>query len=123
MVYFVECAKSAAELISRNLRPLELHGRFQIVQQEVQRAIAPLERQRVVPDFIFLDPPYARREAYSKTLAALAGSELSERALVIAEHQKKFDPGAKFGCIERTRTLQQGDAALSFYRREGSLHQ
>jgi 16S rRNA (guanine(966)-N(2))-methyltransferase RsmD len=126
MVYFVECAKSAAELISRNLRPLRVEGRFNILQQDVERAIASLHRQRVNPDFIFLDPPYARREAYGKTLAALASSTMSERALVIAEHLRKFDPGGKVGSLERTRTLEQGDAALSFYRREApgvSLHQ
>jgi 16S rRNA (guanine966-N2)-methyltransferase len=35
---------------------------------------------------------------------------------VIAEHEKKFDPGERFGALQRYRLLQQGDAALSFYR-------
>jgi 16S rRNA G966 N2-methylase RsmD len=57
-------------------------------------------------------------EEYAKTLAALAESSLlSERTLVIAEHQKRFDPGEAFAGLRRYRTLAQGDAALSFYRR------
>jgi hypothetical protein len=39
--------------------------------------------------------------------------------MVIAEHQKKFDSGDKFGNLQRYRKLMQGDAALSFYRLAG----
>ena len=37
-------------------------------------------------------------------------------SMIIAEHEKKFDPGEEFGPLRRFRTLAQGDAALSFYR-------
>jgi hypothetical protein len=38
-------------------------------------------------------------------------------SMVIAEHEKKFDPGEEFGQLRRFRRLVQGSAALSFYRR------
>jgi hypothetical protein len=41
---------------------------------------------------------------------------LAAHAQVIAEHAKRFDPGRKFKALERTRKLEQGDAALSFYQ-------
>ena len=41
---------------------------------------------------------------------------LRERSRVIAEHQKKFDPGDAFGELRRYRKLMQGDGGLSFYR-------
>ena len=43
-----------------------------------------------------------------------------EGALIVTEHERKFDPGAEFGGIHRIRKLEQGDAALSFYRRNYS---
>ena len=54
-----------------------------------------------------------------KVLRADTETEAIERALdlVIAEHEKRFDPGEKFGDLQRTRKLLQGDAGLSFYRR------
>jgi 16S rRNA (guanine966-N2)-methyltransferase len=115
-VYFVESSKPAVELIRRNLQPLGVDGKFQILQQGVDHAVPLLGRQQVSPDFIFLDPPYALREAYQKTLTALGNSTLIERALIVTEHEKKFDPGEEFGSIHRIRKLVQGDAALSFYR-------
>ncbi len=40
---------------------------------------------------------------------------LSE-AIVIAEHRRKQNLNQRYGDLERYRLLEQGDAALSFYR-------
>ena len=117
MVYFVDYSKGAVELIRRNLQPLGVSGSFQVLQQKSAQAISAIERQQVRPDFIFFDPPYALRSAYQKTLETLARSALSEKALVVAEHEKKNDLAEEYGALRRIRKLEQGDAALSFYRR------
>jgi len=118
MVYFVESSKAAAQLIRQNLQTLGVTDRFQILQQSAGRAIPALDCQHIKPDIIFLDPPYALRQLYQEALNALGNSELVDKAVVIAEHEKKFDPGENFGSFQRTRKLQQGDAGLSFYRRK-----
>jgi 16S rRNA (guanine(966)-N(2))-methyltransferase RsmD len=117
MVCFVESSKPAADLIAENLKSLEISNGFQIVRTEVAKGLRQLEAAGNVSDYIFLDPPYSMQDEYTKTLAALAASKLlSKRGMVIAEHQKRFDPGEVFGDLRRYRTLTQGDAALSFYR-------
>ena len=117
MVYFVESAKPAVELVRLNLQSLDVKQGFQMMQQKSAPSIAQLERQQIKPDYIFLDPPYALRDAYQQTLQILGSSSLNENALVIVEHEKRFDPGETFGDLQRTRKLLQGDAGLSFYRR------
>jgi 16S rRNA (guanine966-N2)-methyltransferase len=117
MVYFVDSSKDAVELIRRNLRSLGVEGRFQVLQQKAERAVLALDRQQVRPDFVFLDPPYALPDAYRTTLETLGKSELTGKALVIAEHERKNDLPEKFGILQRLRKLEQGEAALSFYRR------
>jgi len=117
MVYFVESSARAAELVRQNLRSLRAVQGFKVVKQEVVRALPGLEAEDVAADFVFLDPPYRLEEAYRKTLESLAPSRLLKTgAVVIAEHQKKFDPGEAFAPLRRYRKLEQGDAALSFYR-------
>jgi 16S rRNA (guanine(966)-N(2))-methyltransferase RsmD len=118
MVHFVESSKDAADLIAANLGSLGLKTGFEILRLEVSRALPALERQQVRPDFIFIDPPYRLQKAYGETLNWLGNSDMSGRALVIVEHEKKFDPAEQFGSIRRLRVLRQGDAALSFYRRD-----
>jgi 16S rRNA (guanine966-N2)-methyltransferase len=88
-----------------------------VLQQKAEHAISALDRQQVRADFIFLDPPYALRDAYQKMLESLANSAVAEKALVIAEHARKHDLLEKFEVLQRLRKLEQGDAALSFYRR------
>jgi hypothetical protein len=39
--------------------------------------------------------------------------------IVIAEHEKKYDPGDQYQGLSRYRVIVQGDAALSFYRSTG----
>jgi hypothetical protein len=41
-------------------------------------------------------------------------------SLVIAEHEKKFDPEVEYGSLRRVRKLMRGSSALSFYRIGGS---
>jgi 16S rRNA (guanine(966)-N(2))-methyltransferase RsmD len=117
MVYFVDSSKDAVELIRRNLHPFDIARKFQVLQHKAERAILALDRQQLRPDFIFLDPPYALRDAYRNVLEALGNAAVSEKTLVIAEHEKKNDLAEKYGELQRIRKLQQGDAALSFYRR------
>jgi 16S rRNA (guanine966-N2)-methyltransferase len=118
MVYFVESSKAAAELIAENLRALGIAIGFRIVKSEAGKTLRQLEAAEVTADFVFLDPPYRLREEYARTLGALAGSNLLHAtSVVIAEHEKRFDPGEAFGQLQRSRKLEQGDAALSFYRR------
>ena len=40
---------------------------------------------------------------------------LAPGALVIAEHRRKQSLEDQYGGLKRTRLLEQGDAALSFY--------
>jgi len=118
MVYSAESSKAAADVIAANLKSLGIANGFQILKTGVARALSQLEAAGVTADFVFLDPPYRMQQEYATTLAALAASSLlHESSVAIAEHEKKFDPGAVFGKLQRYRKLEQGDAALSFYRR------
>ena len=118
MVYFVESSMRAAELINANLRSVGICDGFRMLRQPVVHAIRELDHQQVKPHFIFLDPPYRSKDAYSETLERLGNSELAQRSLVIAEHERRFDPGEGLGFLRRIRKLDQGDASLSFYRPE-----
>ena len=57
------------------------------------------------------------RGSYEQVLGYLSQARLLQpSSTVIAEHEKKFDPGERFGALVRYRRLDQGDASLSFYR-------
>lgn len=116
-VHFVESSPTAVSAIRKNLQGLGIIEGFKILQEESPRVFWRMERQRVAAEVVFLDPPYRMRGAYSATLRALADSSLIwAMSVVIAEHEKRFDPGEEFGLLRRFRHLTQGSTALSFYR-------
>lgn len=118
MVYLVESANAAARVIRENLRSLGISEGFQVIEEEAVKALRQLDATAVAADFVFLDPPYADRDEYDQALGFLSQSRLlSGSSVVIAEHDKRFDPGDGAGALRRYRTLKQGDAGLSFYRR------
>lgn len=120
--YFVESSIPAAALIQRNLRSLGIDASFEILRDEVARALRQLAARNLTADFIFLDPPYHMENIYQQTLQLLSQSPLLKPdTVVVVEHAKRFDPGDGFAPLRRYRQLKQGDAALSLYRIQSTI--
>jgi 16S rRNA (guanine966-N2)-methyltransferase len=123
-VVFIENHAPAVTLIRRNLESLDITTGATVLAVDALRGLAMLAARKNsgVPafDHIFLDPPYAAAEDYSRVLEFLGSAELlAPGGIVIAEHRRKFDLCEEAGALRRFRVLKQGDAALSFYRRRG----
>ena len=124
-VVFIENHPPAAILIRRNLESLGVNTGATVLAVDALRGLAMLasRKKQVEPgfDYVFLDPPYAAAEDYSRVLEFLGSAELlAPGAIVVAEHSLKFDLREEAGALRRFRVLRQGDAALSFYRRRGA---
>jgi 16S rRNA (guanine966-N2)-methyltransferase len=116
-VYFVESSSAAAGVIQRNLDSLGMGAASELLREDTIRALRQLEAKKLTADFIFFDPPYRMKKVYAQVLQSLSQSPLlAPDTVVVAEHDKRFDPGDRFGSLLRYRKLEQGDASLSFYR-------
>jgi 16S rRNA (guanine966-N2)-methyltransferase len=114
---FVEKHGPAASLIRRNLESLAIGGEAEILGMDVLRGMSRLEARHAHAEFIFLDPPYAAAGEYERVLEYLGESSLvAPGGCVIAEHLRKHALPERAGKLERVRLVEQGDAALSFYR-------
>jgi 16S rRNA (guanine(966)-N(2))-methyltransferase RsmD len=118
-VFFSESAAKAAAVIRANLKALDIRVGTSIEPGGTPTLLKRLVKQGTVLDLVFLDPPYEAADEYTRTLNALGGEAfipcLSPNVLVIAEHTRKQSLAGSYGRLTRTRTLLQGDAALSFY--------
>ena len=123
-VVFIENHASAATLIRRNLESLSINSGVTVLPVDALRGLATLATRKMEAapgfDYVFLDPPYAAAEDYSRVLEFLGSADLlAPGGIAIAEHRRSFDLREEVGALKRFRVLKQGDAALSFYRRRG----
>ena len=121
-VVFIENHAPAATLIRRNLESLGIDTGVTVLAVDALRGLAMLAARRnpgaPAFDIIFLDPPYAAAEDYSRVLEFLGSADLlAPGGMVVAEHRRNFDLPEEPGGLKRFRVLRQGDAALGFYRR------
>jgi len=126
---FVENHPAGAALLRRNLESLGIPaedvqagsrkvfaGTAEILRMDALLALSRLEERGVRADFVFADPPYAESQAYRSVLEFLGESRLLARnARVILEHRSGEELPALEAELERTRVVEQGDSALSFY--------
>ncbi|HZS97821.1 MAG TPA: 16S rRNA (guanine(966)-N(2))-methyltransferase RsmD [Terriglobales bacterium] len=118
-VLFVESGRPSVQLIQENLQSLKIDAGFEVVQGDVGKVLRRWQEQSATFDYIFLDPPYRLENEYQDTLEFLGQSALLKpTTTVIAEHAKHFDPMEGVGDLKKYRKLKQGDAALSFYRKQ-----
>lgn len=116
-VVFVESNRKASNLIRANLASLDINEGVSVLQDEAASALPILMKSEEQFDVVFLDPPYALAGEYGRSLRLLgSGSLLKPDGVVIAEHDKRFEPGEDHAPLKRYRRLEQGDSALSFYR-------
>jgi 16S rRNA (guanine966-N2)-methyltransferase len=151
-VIFIENHPAAVQLIRRNLESLGIRAGAEILSSDALRGLELLDaRARISgthPQIIFLDPPYAEKGEYDRTIDFLDRSALlAAGGRVIIEHLKRdlraqedrasrptraaaarrvlriparsvssWAPPERLTNLERVRVVEQGDAALSFYR-------
>jgi 16S rRNA (guanine966-N2)-methyltransferase len=135
-VWFTEKAEPALVAIRLNLKALKIAHGFTIEERGtgallerlaktaqktsgIGAAGAESARSGELLDLIYLDPPWEAEAEYVNTLHLLGSARgrtmLAHDALVVAEHNSKAQLAARFGDLAQTRTLKQGDAALTFY--------
>ena len=119
---FVDQSRRMCSLIKANLDLCRIaEDEREVVQSEAHDY---LRRMVTRPgdrwDIVFLDPPYD--DDYLPildTFGANASTLLTKNGLLIVEHHHKNELKDETGSIIRSRILQQGDSALSFYQVSG----
>ncbi len=103
--------------LRENLAALDIFAGAEFIEADAVKALEKLAKRHVLADFIFLDPPYESTDEHMATLEFLDASHLiAPQGMVIIEHSRKTQLIDRLDRLERTRLVEQGDAALSFYR-------
>src|ERR1700733_1003759 len=118
-VWFAEKAAPAIAAMRGNLAALKIMGGYTLEIRGVGAMLERMGKMSQPVDIVFLDPPYEAEAEYAGTLNFLGSARgrgiLATNAVVIAEHGSKAKLAERYGALEQTRRIKQGDAALSFF--------
>jgi 16S rRNA (guanine(966)-N(2))-methyltransferase RsmD len=107
LAVFIEKDRSAVEVIKANLASLDIKSRGRII-----KGAAALHLANIEADIVFLDPPYPKDTEYQAALDVLSAKPPK---LTIVQHSVRYAIPDKHEALARTRTVRQGDNALSFF--------
>ena len=135
-VWFTEKSEPALAAIRANLKALKIAQGFTVEERgtgALLERLAKAAQKRAdtaavgaessssaeLINLVYLDPPWEAEAEYANTLHLLGSARgramLASGALVVAEHSSKSPLAERYGELGQTRSLKQGDAALSFY--------
>jgi 16S rRNA (guanine966-N2)-methyltransferase len=118
-VWFAENAEPALASIRQNLAALKITHGFTLEDRGVGAMLQRLGKISQLIDLVYIDPPYEAESEYEGTLNFLGSTRgratLAPDVLVIAEHGSKSKLAMRYGALEHTRLVKQGEAALSFF--------
>lgn len=116
-VIFVESDAKAAKLLRENLGALDIFAGAELIEDDALKGLEKLARRRALADFIFLDPPYEDSREHASVLGFLDSSHLiAPQGIVIVEQSWKMSSINRLDRLELTRSVEQGDSLLNFYR-------
>jgi 16S rRNA (guanine(966)-N(2))-methyltransferase RsmD len=107
LAVFIEKDREAVEVIKVNLASLDIKSRGRII-----RGAAALHLASIDSDIVFLDPPYPKDTEYQIALDVISAKPPT---LTIVQHSARYSIPDKYESLTRTRTVRQGDNALSFF--------
>jgi 16S rRNA (guanine(966)-N(2))-methyltransferase RsmD len=105
---FIEKDREAVEVIKANLASLDIKSKGRIIRGAAALHLASLEA-----DIVFIDPPYPKDTEYQTALDVLSAKP---PALTIVQHSVRYAMRYEYEALVRTRTVRQGDNALSFFK-------
>lgn len=115
--FVFEKDRAACEIIRSNVEKCRYKEFVHIQQMDARNALKVLERNGKQIDYLFLDPPYAEEKYYELAGTIVDANLLTDRAVIVCEHDKKTNLPEAFGEFKLSRNNAYGNIAISIYEK------
>lgn len=107
----------ACAVIRANAEKSRLTDHIHIERADARNAVKLLKRFGKKIDYLFVDPPYAETKFYDLVAQISEAGLLSERSLVVCEHDKKMSLPDTYDAFHKKKYTEYGNIAISIYER------
>ncbi|CAM3087622.1 16S rRNA (guanine(966)-N(2))-methyltransferase RsmD [Filibacter tadaridae] len=115
--YIFEKSAKASAIIKENAEKCRFVDQVHIHRTDARNAVKLLQTRGGQADLLFMDPPYAKVELYNLAEDFAANNLLSDRAVIICEHEKQLEMPLAYGTYQKVKTSIYGNSAVSIYRK------
>lgn len=113
---FVEKDKRAFQVLKENIKKCRYEDISELYCTDAGRAVKALLKRDLQIDYLFVDPPYKKREYYNLVSVLVEGGKLSEDAIIVCEHSPEVELPNQFGPFTCIREETYGSSIISIYR-------
>ena len=113
---FIEKDSKAFQTLQENIKKCRYEDCTELFRNDATRAVKALLKRDIVIDYLFIDPPYHKKEYYDLVELLVEGEKLSKDAIIMCEHSKEVKLPENYGAYQLMRQESYGDTIISIYR-------
>ena len=106
----------AIRFLQENIKKCRYEGFAEVYRNDATRAVKALVKRDIVIDYLFLDPPYHKKEYYDLVQTLVDADKISDDAIILCEHSKEIDLPDNYGKFNCVRQETYGGTIISIYR-------
>ncbi|WP_332647928.1 16S rRNA (guanine(966)-N(2))-methyltransferase RsmD [Lysinibacillus sp. 54212] len=116
---FVEKDAKAFCVLQDNIKKCRYEDYVELFRTDASRAVKGLLKRDISIDYLFVDPPYHKKEYYDLVQALEQGERLAKNAIIVCEHGVEIALPDSYGKFKLTRQETYGSTIVSIYRANG----
>lgn len=115
---FIEKDARAFQVLQENIKKCRYEDASELFRTDATRAVKALLKREIVIDYLFLDPPYHKKEYYDLVETLVEGGKLAHDAIIMCEHSAEVTLPENYGRFNLVRQEEYGSTIISIYRQE-----
>ncbi|NLY78577.1 MAG: 16S rRNA (guanine(966)-N(2))-methyltransferase RsmD [Lysinibacillus sp.] len=115
---FIEKDKKAFQTLKENIKKCRYEEVSELYCTDAGRAVKALLKRDLLIDYLFVDPPYHKKDYYDFITVLVDGGKLAEDAIIVCEHSSEIELPEMFGTYSCIRKEVYGSSTISIYRRD-----
>ncbi|MDO4287681.1 MAG: 16S rRNA (guanine(966)-N(2))-methyltransferase RsmD [Eubacterium sp.] len=120
--YFFDLSKDSIGVIKKNLRLAGFENRARVTCCSAEAGLGLMEKEGVVCDIIFMDPPYKDGAEATELLKKISDKKiLNSGGIIMMEHEKSVIMPLEINLLEKTKEKKYGSTIVSFYEWKDAL--
>lgn len=113
---FVEKDSRAFQTLQENIKKCRYEDVTELFRTDANRAVKGLLKRDIEIDYLFVDPPYHKKEYYDLVEVLALGGKLAANAIIMCEHSNDVELPDNYGPFKLTRRETYGSTIISIYR-------